>query len=45
MSYILIVLALPPLIGSALKGGVSSLWFRLGALMVIVGVLLRLLGL
>lgn len=45
MSYIVIVLALPLLIGAALKGGTSSLWFRLGAVMVAVGIVLRLLGL
>lgn len=40
MGWILIVLALPLFVGAALKGGLSSLWFRLGALMVAAGLLL-----
>lgn len=45
MSYILWVLAAPLLIGSALKGGTSSLWFRLGLVMVVVGIGFRIAGL
>lgn len=46
MSLILIVLALPLLIGAALKGNpLQSLWFRLGGLMIAVGIGLRLFGL
>lgn len=46
MSLVLIVLALPLLIGAALKGDVTqSLWFRLGVVMVVIGIAFRLFGL
>lgn len=46
MSLILFILALPLLIGAVLKGNLGqSLWLRLGGLMLVVGVVLRLFGL
>lgn len=46
MSLVLIVLALPLLIGAFLKGNaLQSLWFRLGVVMVGIGVAFRLFGL